>query len=253
MDFKDKVIIITGATAGIGLESAKKYAARGARVVLNGQNAERGQAALEQVQAAGPGPHLLLTGDVSRAEVARSIAERTFREFGRIDILVNNAGIVPAGAIDETTEEEWVRAMDVNVKSVFEMSRSVLPYMKEQKSGVIVNTASSVAHKGVRDRAAYSASKGAVLSMTRAMAMDLISFGIRVNSVSPGTTDTPSLAQRLSRFADPVKARADFTARQPMGRLGRAEEIAEAILFASSDEAAFMNGADVRIDGAMTC
>ena len=142
--------------------------------------------------------------------------------------------------------------MAVNVRSVYLMSRLVLPHMRE-RGGVIVNVASSVAHRGVVDRAAYTASKGAILALTRAMAADLMRSGIRVNSVSPGTTDTPSLAERLQAFDDPEDARRRFIGRQPMGRLGTAEEVAAAIVFLAARDAAFITGADLAVDGGMTC
>ena len=133
------------------------------------------------------------------------------------------------------------------------MSREAVSQMKEQGAGVIVNTSSSVALKGVKDRAAYSASKGGVLSLTRAMAADYMDWGIRVNCICPGTTMTPSLEKRLAAFEDPEKARQEFIARQPMKILGKPEEIAYAIMFASCDEAKFMNGSALSIDGGMTC
>lgn len=251
MDFKDKVVLITGAGAGIGRAAAIKFESLGAKVGVNCQTESKG---LEVVSAfLNPKNGLFLQGDVSKEEDCTRIINALIEKFGKIDILVNNAGIVRAGTISDATIEDWDRTMDVNVRGVFLMSQGVIPYMKKNGGGVIVNVSSSVAHKGVKNRAAYTASKGAILSLTRAMAMDLLEDHIRVNTVSPGTTDTPSLSERLAVYSDPEKARADFVARQPMGRLGTSEEVAEAILFAASDEAGFMDGANISIDGAMTC
>jgi NAD(P)-dependent dehydrogenase (short-subunit alcohol dehydrogenase family) len=149
-------------------------------------------------------------------------------------------------------EEDWDRTMAVNLKGPFLVSKHAVPVMREHGGGVIVHNASVVALKGVKDRAAYSASKGGLWALTKAMAADYLADGIRVNCVCPGTTETPSLDRRIQAFPDPAKARADFIARQPMGRLGRGEEIAAAILFAASDEAGFMNGATIAIDGGMS-
>ena len=251
MNFENKVVLITGAGAGIGQAAAIRFSELGACVAVNSLSEKNALSTVEKLSH--PDKGLAVPGDVSDEMAARQIIDATVKKFGKVDILVNNAGIVLPGTIATTSLEDWDRTMKVNVRSVFLMSSLVIPVMKAQGGGVIVNTSSSVAYKGVRDRAAYTASKGAVLSLTRAMAMDLMADHIRVNCVSPGTTDTPSLAARLNAFADPEQARKDFVARQPMGRLGTSEEIAEAILFACSDSAAFMNGTNLSIDGAMTC
>jgi len=169
-----------------------------------------------------------------------------------VDILFNNAGIVPPGKIHETTETEWDRAMAVNVKSVYLLCHEVVPLFLEQGGGVILNTASATALRSVPDRAAYSASKGAVITLTRSMALDYVKNNIRVNCLCPGTIDTPSLAQRLAAFADPAEARKQFIARQPMGRLGTAEEVAQAALYLVSDESGFVTGTAFSIDGGFT-
>lgn len=249
MDFSGKVVLVTGAGAGIGRAAAILFSQCGARVAVNCLNEERGRSAV----AALAGEGLFAQGDVSDPEAAQRIVRQTEEAFGRIDVLVNNAGIVLPGTIANTTLADWDRTMMVNVRSVYLMSNLVIPVMQKNGGGAIVNVASSVAHKGVKDRCAYTASKGAILSLTRAMAVDLMADHIRVNCVSPGTTETPSLTDRLNAFADPAQARRDFVARQPMGRLGTPEEIAQAILFAASEEAGFMNGANLSIDGAMTC
>jgi len=249
--FDGKSVLITGAGVGIGRAAAVRFAEEGARVAVNSITPEHGTETLRLVKAAGAAG-VYIQGDVSRADEARRLVEETLKAFGRLDVLVNNAGIVLPGRVDNTAEEDWDRTMAVNLKGPFLVSRYAIPEMKRAGGGVIVNTSSVVATKGVKDRAAYTASKGGLWALTRAMAADYLGDGIRVNCVCPGTTDTPSLARRIQAFADPAKAKADFIARQPMGRLGTDAEIAAAILFAASEEAAFMNGAAIAIDGGMT-
>ncbi len=251
MRFQGKVVLITGAGVGIGRAAAVRFAKEGAKVAVNSLTPANGMETLRLLKQAG-GEGIYIQGDVSRDADARRMADETVKGFGRIDVLVNNAGIVLPGKVDNTSEEDWDRTMAVNLKGPFLVSRCVIPEMRRTGGGVIVNTASVVAIKGVKDRAAYSASKGGLWALTKAMAADYLADKIRVNCICPGTTYTPSLERRIQAFADPEKARADFIARQPMGRLGTDEEIAAAILFAASDEAGFLNGATISIDGGMT-
>ena len=251
MRFKGKVVLITGAGVGIGRATAVRFGQEGARVAVNSLTPAHGQETLRLLQETG-GQGIYIQGDVSIAVDARRMVEETVKAFGRLDILVNNAGIVLPGRVDNTSEEDWDRIIAVNLKGVYLVSKYAIPEMRKVGGGVIVHNASVAATKGLKDRGAYTASKGGVLALTKAMAADYLSENIRVNCVCPGTIHTPSLERRIQAFADPEKARADFVARQPMGRLGKDEEIAAAILFAASDEAAFMNGAAIAIDGGMT-
>jgi NAD(P)-dependent dehydrogenase (short-subunit alcohol dehydrogenase family) len=251
MRFRGKVVLITGAGVGIGRAAAVRFGKEGAKVAINSLTPTNGQETLRLLQEA-RGQGIYIQGDVSIAVDARRIVEETVKAFGRIDILVNNAGIVLPGRVDNISEEDWDRTIAVNLKGVYLVSKYTIPEMRKIGGGVIVLNASVVAIKGVKDRGAYTASKGGVLALTKAMAADYLSENIRVNCVCPGTTYTPSLERRIQAFADPEKARVDFIARQPMGRLGKDEEIAAAILFAASDEAAFMTGANIAIDGGMT-
>ena len=177
---------------------------------------------------------------------------KTVEAFGRLDILINNAGIVLPGRCENTSIEDFDRMMAVNVRGVYLVSKFAVEQMQQQGGGVIVHNASVAAVKGLKDRFAYSASKGAVWAMTKAMAMDYIRENIRVNCVNPGTTLTPSLEDRINAFDDPVAAKEQFIERQPMGRLGAPEEIAAAILYLASDDAAFTTGATLGVDGGLT-
>ncbi len=251
MSFENKVVIVTGAGAGIGRSTAILFAKNHAKVVVNSVTPANGEETLRLIKEAG-GEGIYVCGDVSKAETATLIAEETLKAYGRIDVLVNNAGIVLGGTVDDTTQEDYDRTMDVNVRSVLLMTQAVLPAMRAQGGGSIVNTASIAATKGLVNRVVYSASKGAVISMSRAMATELIRENIRVNCVSPGTTLTPSLEQRIASSPVPEAALQAFNDRQPMGRLGAPEELAEAILFLAKEEVGFMSGINLLVDGGAT-
>lgn len=250
MRLQSKVALITGASVGIGKQTALLFAREGASVAVNSQS-ERGQAVVDQIEQAG-GRAVFVQGRVEEPAEARRMVEATVAAFGRLDILVNNAGIVLPGRCDNTSLDDFERTMAVNVRGTYLVSQAAVLEMQKQGGGVIVHNASVAATKGLKDRFAYTASKGAVWAMTKAMAMDYIRAGIRVNCVNPGTTLTPSLEGRISAFADPVAAKAQFIERQPMGRLGTPEEIAAAILYLASDESGFTTGATLAVDGGLT-
>ena len=247
MKLKDKVAIVTGAGAGIGEATALLFAREGAKVCCNSQS-DSALRVVDRIRA-GEGEALFVRGDVSIEEEARNLVDQTVGRFGKIDILYNNAGIVVGGTVESGATGEFDRCMAVNVRGVWLCSKYAIPHLRKTK-GTIINCASAVAVKGVASRAAYTASKGAVLSMTRAMAMDHIQDGIRVNAISPGTVDTPSLAVRLAATGNPEEARRQFVARQPLGRLATPEEIAEAVLLLACN--AFCTGTCLTIDGGMT-
>ena len=248
MRLKDKVAIITGAAAGIGRASALLFAQEGASIAAVDLDRAGCEVVASKIVQAG-GRAVAIAGDVSQAKDVQGMVSRTREQFGKVDILFNNAGIVPHGKIHETTEAEWDRAMAINLKSMYLLCHEVVPLFLRQGGGVILNTSSATALRSVVDRAAYNASKAAVLALTRSMALDYVQNNIRVNCLCPGTIDTPSLTQRLASFADPAEARRQFIARQPMGRLGTAEEVAQAALYLVSDEAGFVTGTAFSIDG----
>ena len=250
MKLPDKVTLITGASVGIGRETALLFAREGAKVVVNSQSG-RGEAVCDQINRSG-GAARFVQGQVEDAADAESMVEQTVAAFGRIDILVNNAGIVIPGRVDNTPIEDWDRTMAVNVRGTFLLSRLAAQRMLDQGGGVIIHNASVAAMKGLKDRAAYSASKGALVALTKAMAMDYVDKNIRVNCVNPGTTLTPSLQDRINAFEDPEAALKMFESRQPMGRLGTPEEIAAGILYLACDDASFVTGAILNIDGGLT-
>ena len=251
MRFQDKVILVTGAGGGIGRATAIRFAREGGKVAVNSLTAAHGLETLRLLKEVTEHT-IYIQGDVSKEADARRIVEQTAKAFNRLDILVNNAGISIPGRVDNMSEEDWDRSMAVNVKGVFFVSKYAIHEMRKVGGGAIVHISSGNALKGIKDRAAYTASKGAVHALTKCMAADYVSENIRVNCICPGAVDTPMMERRFHRSADPEKARADFIARYPIKRLGKPEEIAEAILFAASDEAAFMDGATIAIDGGVT-
>ena len=248
MKLKGKIAVITGAGAGIGEATALLFAKEGAKVCCNSLSASA-KKIVAKIKLSG-GDAIFVQADVSVEEEANRIIEKTIETYGKIDILFNNAGIVLGGAIDTISTKDWDRTMAVNVRGIYLVTKYAIPYLRKTQ-GVIINNSSSVAFKGVKDRVAYTASKGAVLSMTRAMAADYLEDKIRVNAICPGTTDSPSLAKRIkSRGGNYDKIRQGYIDRQPLKRLGTPEEIAEGVLFLVLNE--FCTGVSLLVDGGMT-
>jgi NAD(P)-dependent dehydrogenase (short-subunit alcohol dehydrogenase family) len=249
--FADRVALVTGAGSGIGEATALRFGREGAAVAAADVSEPAAASTAERIRQAG-GRAVALAADVSREADCRRLVEETVRQLGGLDILVNNAGIGAVGTVLETDEATFERVMDVNVKGTFLLSKAVLPAMIARKAGIIVNTASIAGVRGIPQRAAYTASKHAIVGLTRAMALDHVKDGIRVNCVCPGTVDTPWVGRLLAQATDPQAARAALVARQPMGRLGRADEMAAAILFLASDESSFTTGTALLVDGGFT-
>jgi meso-butanediol dehydrogenase/(S,S)-butanediol dehydrogenase/diacetyl reductase len=251
MRLKDKVCVVTGGGSGIGRATARVFGREGARVVV----ADRRVAAAEKV-AAGlqeqGWPAKAVAVDVSKSEQVKAMIDATLAAFGRVDVLVNNAGYGTFGTVVDIDEQEWDDLMATNVRGVYLCCKYAIPVMRAQGGGVIVNVASVVAAVGIRNRAAYVASKGAVAALTRAIALDHAEEGIRCNAVAPGTIDTPYYDEVVRRAPDPAAFRKGLEARQPLGRLGTPEEIADAILFLACDESRFATGSILTIDGGMT-
>ena len=250
MDLAGRSILVTGATAGIGKAIAEVLAARGARLLLTGRNEAAGAALVEAVRRQG-GVAGFVPAEITGQGTAELLVARTVEAHGRLDVLVNNAGIVVRGRADECTDEDWDRIMATNVTALFRLSRAAVPVMRAQGGGVIVNIASDWGLVGAVRALAYGASKGAVVQITRSMALDHARDGIRVNAVCPGDTDTTMLDGAMSS-ADRAAELARMGAALPLGRVAQPSEIARVVAFLASDDAAFMTGALVPVDGGNT-
>ncbi len=259
MRLKDRVALVTGGTSGIGEATALLFAAEGAKVAITGRNEQRGAAVVAAIvtgNGAGKkdrgGDAIFHRADVSVADDCKRAVEETVRAFGRLDILFNNAGVYYPQTALECSEREWDEQIDVNLKGTFLMSKCALPVMIAQRSGVIVNNSSGWGIVGGDHAVAYCASKGGVVLMTKAMAIDHGAQGIRVNCICPGDVETPMLPvdakMRGLKWEDYIAG----CASRPLGRVGTVEEIAKAVLFLASDDSSFMTGAALVVDGGGT-
>jgi NAD(P)-dependent dehydrogenase (short-subunit alcohol dehydrogenase family) len=244
----NKVALVTGAASGIGRAIAETFAKAGASVYVADRDAKGGQETVKAVTAA-DGKASVLALDVSREEDCQAARDAVHAAHGRLDVLVNNAGIGHVGAMPQTTGADMDRLYAVNVRGVFNVTRVFLPEMLKRKYGVIVNMASIGGIVGVRDRLAYCTTKFAVVGLTKSMALDHATEGIRVNCICPGRVETPFVSARLKEYPDPEKAYQEMASTQAIGRMARPEEIAAAALYLASDDSAFITGTALLIDG----
>jgi len=238
-EFAGLAALVTGGGSGIGLATARLLAERGARV------------AVVDLDPAPAAPLPGMRADIADDASVRDAVEAAVRELGGLDVLVNNAGVGAQGTVADNDDDEWHRVLDVNVVGTVRVTRAALPYLRRSGHAAVVNTCSIAATAGLPDRALYSASKGAVLALTLAMAADHVRDGIRVCCVNPGTADTPWVDRLLAAAPDPETERAALAARQPMGRLVSAEEVAHAIAYLASPYAGATTGTALAVDGGM--
>src|SRR6266581_3358749 len=244
-----KVCLITGAGSGIGQASARLFAQEGAQVVVADIDLEAAAKTVAEIGDAAVAEHV----DVTSPQDTVDLAGRVVEQFGRIDVLFNNAGIAGVGDVLETEPELFDRVMTVNVRGVYLMTRAVVPYMIERKAGSIINMSSCIAEIGLARRVSYAASKGAVLSMTKSMQVDLAQHGIRVNALLPGTILTPFVERYLKEsYRDPEEGYASIRKRQLTSELGRPEDIAPAALYLASDESRFVMASGLVVDGGVS-
>lgn len=239
-EFQGLVAVVTGGASGIGAETARMLSERGARVAVFDLHPDAVARGLFAVRV-----------DVANDASVRAGIESVCAEFGRIDIVINNAGIGAQGTVADNDDEEWHRVLDINVLGMVRVTRAALPHLRESDHAAVVNTCSIAAVAGLPQRALYSASKGAVLALTLAMAADHLREGIRVNCVNPGTADTPWVGRLLDAADDPAAERAALSARQPAGRLVTAQEVAHAIVSLASPLASATTGVSLAVDGGM--
>ena len=240
MTFTGAKVIVTGGASGIGRATARWFADRGATVAV----LDRDDARIDSISN--------FVVDVTDDEAVRKVVAAAITHLEGLDTLVNNAGIGAQGTVEDNDDEEWLRVLDINLLGLVRVTRACLPALRRSTNASIVNTSSVAATVGLPERALYSASKGAVASLTLAMAADYLSEGIRVNCVSPGTTDTPWIGRLLERSADPQAERAALSARQPHGRLVTGEEIAAAIGYLAGSDSGSTTGTTLVVDGGLT-
>jgi NAD(P)-dependent dehydrogenase (short-subunit alcohol dehydrogenase family) len=251
MRLQNKVALITGGTSGIGEATAILFAKEGAKIAITGRNEKRGHAVTTQILKDG-GQAIFLRTDVRKSEECRRAVDETVSAFRRLDILFNNAGVFYPQTTLECSEQQWDLQIDINLKGTFLMSKFALPGMIEQGSGVIINNSSGWGIVGGDAAVAYCASKGGVVLLTKAMAIDHGRQGIRVNCICPGDVDTPMLPEDARMRGQKWENYLAGCSNRPLGRIGTPDEIAKAALFLASDDASFMTGATLVVDGGGT-
>lgn len=248
MKLQGKATLITGGGSGIGQATALLFAREGAAVAVVDLDGARARAVAREIDEGG-GRAIAVPCDVSRAADCERTVKETVAAFGRLDVLFNNAGIIRRASVLETTEEEWDRTMAVNVRSIFLMAKYAIPLMAKGGGGAIVNTGSGWGLVGGRNAVSYCASKGAVVNMTRAMALDHAEQNIRVNCVCPGDTDTGMLRSEALQLGATPEAFLSEAADRPLRRIGKPEDIARAVLYLASEDSSFVTGTTLVVDG----
>ncbi len=243
---KNKIVLITGATSGIGKATAIKFGERGAKVVVSGRRESEGQAVAETIKAGG-GEATFVRADVANEEEVKALVAKTVEVYGGLDIAFNNAGVEHTGPITEATREDYQRIFDINVWGVLGAMKHEIPAMLQHGGGSIVNTSSVVGHIGMAGASIYIATKHAVEGLTKTAAMEYAKEGIRVNAVAPAAIETAM----VDRFAgeEGTDERTGLAAMHPVGRLGKADEIAEAVLYLASAASSFVTGISLNVDG----
>jgi NAD(P)-dependent dehydrogenase (short-subunit alcohol dehydrogenase family) len=250
-DLKDKVAIVTGAGSGIGRATALLFAGEGANVLVADISEEGGKKTVEMInQKFGREKSIFARTDVGIEADVKNMVDFAVGKFGKLDVLFNNAGIYEWTLVDETSTEIWDRIIDVNLRGQFFGIKYAVPHLKKTR-GVIVNTSSVMGVSGAPESAAYAASKHGVIGLTKASALDLAPYHIRVNCICPGSIDTAMQAREFARAKDPAKLRKAYEILYPVGRIGRPEEVAELVLFLASDRSSFITGSEFLIDGGM--
>jgi NAD(P)-dependent dehydrogenase (short-subunit alcohol dehydrogenase family) len=247
-DLSNKIALVTGAASGIGESIAVTLANAGAFVYVADIDTNNGKRVADEIVAAKRNA-LFVELDIADRASCAGVAEIVNEEWGRLDILVNNAGIGDVGTILDTTGEDLDRLFAVNVRGMFDLTKTFIPGMIEREYGVIINTASIGGVVAIRERLAYCTTKFAVVGFTKCLALDHALQGIRANAICPGRVETAFVKQRLAQYPDPQKAYEEMAATQAIGRMGTPEEIASAVLYLASDEAAFITGTALEIDG----
>jgi len=251
MRLKNKVALITGGNSGIGRATAVLFAREGAKVALTGRDEERGKLVVEEIGKIS-GTAIFIRSDVRIAEDCRQAVDKTLRQFGRLDILFNNAGVFYPHTVIDCPEEEWDMTIDVNLKGTYLISKLALPAMIAQGGGVIINNSSGWGISGGSEAASYCASKGGVVLLTKAMAIDHGRQGIRVNCLCPGDVDTPMLPADAKLRKMEWKDYLSEASNRPLGRIGTPDEIARAALFLATEDSSFITGAVLAVDGGGT-
>lgn len=254
MRLKEKVAIITGSTSGIGRATAILFAQEGAKVVITGRRSEVGENTVQEIERR-KREAIFIKADVSEIQQVKNLVKRTIKTFGKIDILLNNAGIHPGSArkpLAECSVEDWDKIMGVNVRGIFLTCKYVIPQMIKNGGGVIINTSSQLAFRVIKDRGIYSTSKGAIITLTKALAIDYSVYHIRVNCICPGIVETEMAMPIIQEARNDAQGWQRLVAKYPIGRIGKPEDIAHAALFLASDESNWITGSCLMVDGGYT-